>query len=215
LFPEEPEEPGELVGDWGSLEGNNWRNQAGWYPPIQYRCGWCGKDVGSTKGWQFSHPSGRVEARIRICPVCSRPTYFEEDNQEPGSGFGDSVQNLPTDVEALYNEARACTRVGASTPSVLALRKLLMNIAVNKGAKHGLSFLDYVEYLDSKGYVPPDGKGWVDHIRTKSNEANHEIALMTPSDTEELITFAEMLLKFIYEFPSRVPKKPQALAQRS
>jgi hypothetical protein len=89
----------------------------------------------------------------------------------------------------------------------LALRKLLMNIAVNKGANAGLSFQQYVEYLDSKGYVPPDGKAWVDHIRRKSNDANHEIALMKASDAEELITFAEMLLKFVYEFPSRVPKK--------
>jgi hypothetical protein len=55
------------------------------------------------------------------------------------------------------------------------------------------------------GYVPPDGKGWVDHIRKKGNEATHEIALMTAADAEELISFVEMLLKFVYEFPARVP----------
>jgi hypothetical protein len=33
----------------------------------------------------------------------------------------------------------------------------------------------------------------------------HEIALMMKTDAEELIAFTEMLLKFIYEFPSRVP----------
>jgi hypothetical protein len=56
--------------------------------------------------------------------------------------------------------------------------------------------------------VPPNGRGWVDHIRTKGNEANHEIVLMSAEDALELISFSEMLLKFIYEFPSRVPKKP-------
>jgi hypothetical protein len=45
----------------------------------------------------------------------------------------------------------------------------------------------------------------VDHIRKKGNEANHEIALMTRVDAEELLSFSEMLLKFIYEFPSRIP----------
>jgi hypothetical protein len=55
------------------------------------------------------------------------------------------------------------------------------------------------------GYVPPNGKGWVDHIRKKGNEATHEILLMSKTDAEELITFVEMLLKFIYEFPSRIP----------
>ncbi len=81
-----------------------------------------------------------------------------------------------------------------------------MNVAVGLGADPNKSFISYVEYLADKGYVPPNGKGWVDHIRKKGNEANHEIRLMTQPDAEELISFAEMLLKFIYEFPSRIPK---------
>ena len=80
-----------------------------------------------------------------------------------------------------------------------------MNIAVNEGADPGLSFFKYVDYLATQGYVPPNGRGWVDHIRRKGNEATHEIALMSRDDAEELITFVEMLLKFIYEFPARVP----------
>ena len=67
------------------------------------------------------------------------------------------------------------------------------------------SFMQYVEYLAANGYVPPNGRGWVDHIRKKGNEANHDIVLMTPADSRDLIGFAEMLLKFIYEFPARVP----------
>ena len=105
----------------------------------------------------------------------------------------------------MYKEARECVSVAAYTSSVLASRKLLMHIAVEQGAKEGESFVAYVDYLATKGYVPPNGKGWVDHIRRKGNEANHEIVLMTKKDAEELISFLEMLLKFIYEFPSRVP----------
>lgn len=82
-----------------------------------------------------------------------------------------------------------------------------MNIAVAQGAKEGESFVSYVEYLANAGFVPPNGRGWVDHIRNKGNEANHEIKLMGQADAEELIAFAEMLLKFIYEFPSKVPVK--------
>jgi len=81
-----------------------------------------------------------------------------------------------------------------------------MHIAVDQKAKEGLSFLDYVEYLANNGFVPPNGKRWVDHIRKKGNEANHEIALMSQDDAKDLVSFAEMLLKFIYEFPNRVPK---------
>jgi hypothetical protein len=35
--------------------------------------------------------------------------------------------------------------------------------------------------------------------------SNHEIDLKSSEDAEELISFVEMLLKFIYEFPARVP----------
>lgn len=82
-----------------------------------------------------------------------------------------------------------------------------MNLGVAQGAKAGESFIAYVEYLANKGFVPPNGKAWVDHIRKKGNEANHEIVLMGKDDAEELIAFIEMLLKFIYEFPNRVPKE--------
>jgi hypothetical protein len=80
-----------------------------------------------------------------------------------------------------------------------------MNIAVTQGAEEGGSFVGYVEYLASSGFVPPNGRGWVDHIRKKGNEATHEIAPKTEEDAGELISFTEMLLKFIYEFPAKVP----------
>jgi hypothetical protein len=57
--------------------------------------------------------------------------------------------------------------------------------------------------------VPPNGEEWVDHIRQKGNEANHEIVLMSSEDAKDLITFIEMLLKFIYEFPNKIKKQPQ------
>ena len=82
-----------------------------------------------------------------------------------------------------------------------------MHIAVAKGAKAGESFMSYVEYLSANHYVPPDAKDWVDHIRRKGNEANHEIVIMSKADAEELISFCEMLLRLIYEFPAAIRRK--------
>jgi hypothetical protein len=62
-----------------------------------------------------------------------------------------------------------------------------------------------LDYLANNGFVPPKGRGWVDHIRKKGNEATHEILAMTHDDATELVLFSEMLLKFIYEFPARIP----------
>jgi hypothetical protein len=79
-----------------------------------------------------------------------------------------------------------------------------MHIAVAQDAPEGESFFAYVRYLDDNGYLPPEGHIWVDSIRQKGNEANHEIVLMDREDAEELIDFLQMLMTFIYEFPAKL-----------
>ncbi|MEO6074942.1 MAG: DUF4145 domain-containing protein [Burkholderiales bacterium] len=171
----------------------------------EYTCGWCGNLVASAIGYGSKV---RHSEDIFICPHCQNPTIFVGIKQVPGVEFGTSVKHLPPDVEALYGEARQCAAAACYTASVLICRKLLMNVAVAQGAATGQTFIAYVEHLANGGYVPPNGRGWVDHIRKKGNEATHEIVLMSSVEAEELISFSEMLLKFIYEFPSRIPQVP-------
>ena len=108
------------------------------------------------------------------------------------------MDHVPSDVAGLYAEARNCMAVSAHTAAVMACRKLLMNVAVEHGAKEGEKFVAYVDHLVNAGYVPPNSRGWVDHIRKRGNEATHEIRLMTRADAEDIITFVEMLLKILY-----------------
>lgn len=170
--------------------------------PKTYVCGYCSVTVGPNKGTASSE-QGQPQTRIYFCSNCGQPTYFDDMlPQFPGVKFGNNVGHLPREIEQLYGEARGSMSAQAYTPAVLACRKILMNVAVNVGAKAGESFIVYVQFLSDKGYIPPNGKHWVDHIRTKSNEANHE---MSREEAERLITFVEMMLKFIYELPSVVP----------
>lgn len=167
-----------------------------------FTCGYCGNVVASNRGYYNSSNSAK---RIHICPHCNKPSVFDGDFQLPGVAPGEDVTHLPVDVETLYKEARNCVAASCYTAAVLVCRKLLMNLAVAQGAKPGDTFIKYVEFLAAQGYVPPNGRGWIDHIRKKGNEANHEIVLMSKSDADELILFIEMLLKFIYEFPNKIP----------
>lgn len=177
-----------------------------------YNCGFCGAMVSSKDGYVAMSgrtPSEYQTAVIRICPGCNWPTVFDGSARPfPGSAPGNTVAKVPDELSKLYNEARLSAAAGAYTAAVLVCRKILMHLAVEEGAKEGQSFLGYVEYLADKGYVPPNGKVWVDYIRQKGNEANHEIKLMNEEDAGALIIFAEMLLRFIYEFPNKVPAKP-------
>lgn len=177
-----------------------WKNKAT-IENKRYVCGYCGTEVTSDQGYH----EDSFNYRIWLCP-CGRPTFFDkEGRQYPGYPFGNDVSGIPSkEVKELYDEARRCTSAQAYTSAVLTCRKLLMHIAVEKGAPTGKPFIDYVEYLSDKNYLPLDGKTWVDHIRQKGNEATHEILLMKKKDAEDLISFTEMLLKFVYEFPAKI-----------
>ncbi|MGH7827303.1 MAG: DUF4145 domain-containing protein [Candidatus Binatia bacterium] len=180
----------------------NWENAQA-LSPVSYLCGFCGLNVSSERGWQSNQ--NPAFNRIRICPDCNRLSFFESgDNQVPGIAYGRPVPNVPAELDALYHEGRKSTAAGAHTAAVLACRKILMHIAVDHGAQPGLNFIEYVEYLVKNGFVPPKGKGWVDHIRKKGNEANHEIVVMGPDASKDLLTFIEMLLTFLYDFPARI-----------
>ncbi len=162
-----------------------------------FTCGHCGHKVGSASGYYSA-----ANQSIYICPHCTHPSYWGDGmEQNPGVAPGRPVAHLPADIKGLYEEARTCAGAGSFTGAVLLCRKLLMNIGVQEGAEEGRSFVYYIDFLADKGFIPPNGRAWVDHIRKKGNEATHEISLMTGVDASELVTFTEMLLKFIYEFP--------------
>lgn len=191
--------------------GFNWSGQQG-LPNQSFICGFCSTKVSSARGYKLGlhdDGSGQQAGGIYLCPNCGGPVFFAPDGKRyPSPPLGNAVQHVPTELNALYEEARRCSSQTCYTAAVLCCRKMLMNIAVQQGAAEGIKFIEYVNYLSENGFIPPNGKHWVDHIRKKGNEATHEIALMTEQDARELIAFIEMLLRFIYEFPSMVPQQP-------
>jgi uncharacterized protein DUF4145 len=192
----------------------DWRNRAG-LTAVAYVCGYCGHEVGPDTGYKTGNRAGH---RIFICTYCRRPTYMEpEGEQFPGVPYGSEVDFLPEDVQRLYDEARRAMSVNAFTAAVMACRKVLMNVAVQEGAKDDQSFAKYVNWLADQGYVPAKGRAWVNRIREKGNEANHEIPAISRTDAEDVLSFTEMLLKVNYEMPARAagtqveePSEPEA-----
>jgi hypothetical protein len=186
--------------------------------PRSHICGYCNHNVGPAQGWHTTthtpiNNQAVYHGYVYICSLCGKPTFFDQTGKQyPGVAFGDSVGHLPVEVATLYEEARNSMTVNAFTSVVLICRKLLMHLAVEKGAPANKSFLEYVEYLAAQGFVPPNGKGWVDYIRKKGNEANHEIKVMAEKDAKDLVTFSEMLLKFVYEFPAKIQPPPASPA---
>ena len=166
-----------------------------------YDCGYCGNSIASQIGYWGNYFSDK-EVTIYICHKCYKPTSFILGEQIPGASFGRKVSHINDQfIEMLYEEARVCCAANAYTAAVMLCRKLLMNIAIKEGAKPNLSYTAYVDYLNDNNYIPPNGRGWVDAIRKMGNEANHKVEFKSDEDARLILTFTEMLLKFIYEMP--------------
>lgn len=183
-----------------------WRNVSD-LERFAWVCGYCGKSVGGNAGFERSN---RVHDKaIYICPHCENPTALIEDEsgvigQIPAPASGNNVEGLPKSVGALYGEIRRCIQYSSYTSAVLSMRKLLMHIAVEQGAKPGEPFIAYLDYLRDNGWISPKCGPWVDAIRKTGNEANHEIVFVSERQATELLGFCEMVLKLVYEFPARM-----------
>ena len=180
------------VGGWNDLKSVGVQS---------FDCGYCGAHVASGQGWGATRrvPEDRL---IRNCPNCQGPTlFFGDEPRVPGSSPGPNVPNLPAEVRTLYGEARDAAASGAYTGAVMICRTILASTAVQQGAEPGQSFNQYVGYLADNGFEPPNGRGWVEYIRTRGNDAIHDIILMTRSDAVAVIEFTGALLGFIYDFP--------------
>ena len=178
-------------------------------------CGYCGDSVGGDSGYKrLDEPTSTFGTRegsaIAICPSCGRPTYFEREahneyEQYPLPKVGRSLSHLPKEIEGLYEDIRKSVSAGAFTSAVLASRKMLMHIAVAEGASEKSSFKQCVEYMRDENVVPRSAHAWVDYIRDKGNEANHEIVMSTEEDAHLLLQFIEQILLSVYEFPATLP----------
>lgn len=162
-----------------------------------YICGYCGRDITSNKGFiTKSH-----NEKVYICHNCNGATYFNyKHEQTPSYLYGKEFEvEIPDDINNLYEEARKCYSVGAYSAVSMCCRKLLMHIAVQCGAKENLNFIEYVNYLDTENYIPKNSKKWVDIIRSKGNETNHEIKISDKKEAQQLIKFIEIIITLIYE----------------
>lgn len=178
--------------------------------PYKYQCAHCDALVGPETGYLCDRHEGYGLGKVYICPNCNRPTYFEFIDgvtQIPSPRYGTEIEHLPEGIEKVYIELRDCMSHQLYTAGVLLARKLLMNIAVDSGAKEGENFVTYVDFLETEGFIPKNGKDWVDAIRQAGNIATHKIPSIDKELAEEVVTFLVFLLRIKYEMPGKMAKK--------
>lgn len=168
-------------------------------------CWNCSTHVSSDRGFCTSNAPN--SASIYICPGCNAPNCFD-DLKRPiiNPLIGKDVEKLPDNIQAVYDEIRKTLVAECFTASIMLMRKLIMNIAVDNGAKEGQKYFWYVNYLYDKNFIPVKTKRMLDKIRNFGNEANHEIEKKERNDAEYFLKFIEILLITSYEYADQEEK---------
>lgn len=168
-------------------------------------CPYCGVRVHANSNTRIvDTATGAIKYQIHKCPECFMPVIIGLDGKIiPQSQLlpYEDVHFLPANVEKLYNECRKCFLNECYHSVIMVSRTLLMYIAVDKGDVAGKSFLSYINYLESNGYIGSQNKAWVDKIREIANKYVHEMDTATKEDAHKVILFVKQLLGNLYEMP--------------
>jgi hypothetical protein len=163
-----------------------------------YTCPYCARDVAGAVVASYQYPAGVWCLWLR-CPHCGKGAVIQDGVLYPDLPFGPPIEGLPEQVAQAYEEARNCIGAQAFTAAELICRKILMHVAVDKGAVEGKSFVAYLDHLAQEGYVTPPMKGWVDLIRKHGNLAAHELPAPDQRRAESTVMFTAELLRLVYE----------------
>lgn len=184
---------------FNSLDTYDGSTADAWY---DYHCAHCGHDVTGIVVARYVEQTiyGLERATWLLCPSCGDASIITRSgDQFPAPIPGPDLQGLPPDISAAYDEARRCLGISALTACSMMCRKILMHVAVEKGARAGEPFEKYVNYLQEQGYIAPTMKPWVDRIRQLGNEGAHDLEAPSREATDSVLAFTGGLLRVVYE----------------
>ncbi len=181
---------------WNSVHRPSISEAEAWW---SYNCGHCRYSVSGVVVATVAHED-HSETRWLLCTTCGEGSVLTGMGQfYPGDIRGPEIDGLPVEVDTVYDEARRCLAASAYTACEMVCRKILMHVAVDKGAPEGKNFTVYLSHLETQGYITPPMKQWTDLIRRHGNVATHEIKLPDRVRAESTLMFTSELLRLVYE----------------
>ena len=133
-----------------------------------------------------------------LCPSCGKGSVKNDGVLWPFPQSFPAIKGMPDDINRLYDEARVSFDAQAYTGCEMLCRKILMNTAVDKGAKKNLSFEHYVDYLNAEGHFTPLMKKMAEKIRLHGNKSTHETEPSTQGNAKHALYFTNLILDAIY-----------------
>lgn len=155
----------------------------------------------------FDAETGGIKYNIHKCPECFMPITIGIDGKViPQSQFlpFDDIQYLPEKIEKMYCECRKSFANECYYSVIMVARTMIMHVSADLGAASNLKFIEYINYLESEGYISRHSRPWVDKIRRLGNQYIHELDEATEEEAKLAIIFIKHLLINVYELPNMV-----------
>jgi len=169
-----------------------------------YTCGHCGRMV---SGFIIAY---RNSDYWLMCPLCDCGTVLNKSYslgyQCPSPSYGPDLEGLPDRIDEAYQEVRRSMSARAYNGAELLCRRILMHIAVDKGANEGESFVSYIDHIESQGFITPPMKPWVDLIRQHGNDATHTLDEPDEERARHTVGFTAELLRIVYTMDHQAKK---------
>ena len=170
-----------------------------------YVCGHCGVKVAGIIASKYA----RDDVFWLACTNCVRGSVSNFGTITPPPLLGEDVEGLPDKIQSAYMEARKSFSHECYVACELMCRKILMNVAVEKGAVEGDGFAQYVDYMSKEGHITKSMRQWVVQIKNNGNESTHKINPPNLERTKTTLTFTSLLLKNVYETAYLMGSKPK------
>lgn len=162
---------------------------------VGHKCGHCGSKVAGVVVAKHEE----MAVQWLACPGCYCGSVANDGDISPEPLLGEEVRGLKEPIKGAYEEARKSFSSASYTACELVCRKILMNVAVDKKAKEGEGFKEYVEYLTRHGHITVPMSSWAEKIKDHGNEATHKINPPDPKRAERTLQFTALLLRNVYE----------------
>lgn len=150
------------------------------------------------------------------CQSCASPSLLisEWDQGEWSSGWSPRRQVWPETARSLpgavpkpirdtYDEAQRCLTVSSYTGAALLARRVVEGICAHLNAQ-GRTLHDKLQFLKDDGVLDERLHQWSSLVKDIGNEGAHDTSdLVTREDAEEVLSFVEALLDYLYVYRMR------------
>jgi hypothetical protein len=162
-------------------------------------------------------------AGLRRCPdpTCYSLVFFALEGGKIAASFpAESIDfdstNVPTTVQAAFEEAIKCHAQNCYVAAAIMVRKTLEELCHERSAT-GANLKERIKALGSKAVLPQELLDGLDDLRLLGNDAAHiesqEYSKVGKEEVEVGIEFAKEVLKSVYQYSAllnrlRALKKP-------